>query len=343
MKRLLSLIVGILLFTASFAQVQVMVQGNYPDLFITHKVAGKESLYSIGRVFNLPPAQIAKANGLSENAMLSLGQEIKIPLTKSNFTQDGQKADNEMLVGVYHIVAPGENLFRICQTYGKPRVDFVREWNDLNKDVIQPSQKIVIGHLKVAKNKSGDINAVIGATTASTSANDNGYDVSAPEVAGTTTTTTPVINTAPPATTEEPVKNTTTDKTTTPSTTPAVSAKPEEVNPGKNAEGEDEGFFVTEYPSEAKDKQAVSKSGDAATFKTTSGWTDRKYYVLVNDIPAGSVVRISANGKSICAKVLGTMPEMKENKNLLLRISNAAASALRITDDKFAVTITYLQ
>jgi hypothetical protein len=33
----------------------------------------------------------------------------------------------------------------------------------------------------------------------------------------------------------------------------------------------------------------------------------------------------------------------EENKNLLIRLSNAAASVLRITDAKFSVKVTYFE
>ncbi|MEI2711637.1 MAG: hypothetical protein V9E96_21885 [Chitinophagaceae bacterium] len=45
--------------------------------------------------------------------------------------------------------------------------------------------------------------------------------------------------------------------------------------------------------------------GDCATFKTTSGWSDRKYYVLVNNITPGTIVRITARKqqKYLCQSV----------------------------------------
>jgi hypothetical protein len=63
---------------------------------------------------------------------------------------------------------------------------------------------------------------------------------------------------------------------------------------------------------------------------------------LINDVTPGTILKISSSdNKVIYAKVLGSMPEMKENNGLLLRISNAAASNLGIIDPKFPVQITY--
>ena len=48
----------------------------------------------------------------------------------------------------------------------------------------------------------------------------------------------------------------------------------------------------------------VGSSGEAKTFKTESGWTDHKYFILMNDIEPGKVVKVQApNGNIIYAKV----------------------------------------
>ena len=72
------------------------------------------------------------------------------------------------------------------------------------------------------------------------------------------------------------------------------------------------GFFSMDYAGSGK-----SASGSAGTFKSTSGWTDGKYYALMNGIPVGTIIRVSGlNGKTIYAKVLGQLPEMKESNGL---------------------------
>ncbi len=98
----------------------------------------------------------------------------------------------------------------------------------------------------------------------------------------------------------------------------------------------DEGYFAAQFQ---KGKNELS--GDASTFKTASGWLDKKYYILINSIDAGTIVRISSNRKTVYAKVLGPLPDVKEDYGLLLRMSNAAASVLSAPDTKFTVTINY--
>ena len=85
--------------------------------------------------------------------------------------------------------------------------------------------------------------------------------------------------------------------------------------------------------------------GEAAVFKSTSGWQDAKYYALMNNITPGTIIRItnSSNKRIIFAKVLGELPPGRENEGLLIRISNSAAAELKISDKepKFAAEVAY--
>jgi hypothetical protein len=97
------------------------------------------------------------------------------------------------------------------------------------------------------------------------------------------------------------------------------------------------GFFSADFTAIGK-----SASGVAGTFKSTSGWSDGKYYALMNGIPVGTIIRVSGtNGKTIYAKVLGQLPEMKESSGLIIRISNAASAELGLGEGKFPVEVKY--
>jgi hypothetical protein len=98
------------------------------------------------------------------------------------------------------------------------------------------------------------------------------------------------------------------------------------------------GYFGVEY---IRDNKTLS--GQAGTFKSTSGWQDGKYYALMNNVPVGTIVKVTspATNKTIYAKVLGQLPEMKESTGLSIRISNAAASEIGAGEGKFAVELRY--
>ena len=79
------------------------------------------------------------------------------------------------------------------------------------------------------------------------------------------------------------------------------------------------------------------------TFKSASGWADKKYYILMNDAPTGSIVKIKSGKSELYAKVLWGLGEMKENDGLSFRISTATAAALGITDQKFDLKVSYYE
>ena len=117
MKKRLSVILYLLLFIAPgiFAQDgDLEVQGTTPSLYLTHTVAPKENWYSVGRLYNISPKELAPYNQSSLTSPLSIGQLIKVPLIASNFSQDSRKQAGEVLVPVYHTVqekgvdVPGE-------------------------------------------------------------------------------------------------------------------------------------------------------------------------------------------------------------------------------------------
>ena len=105
------------------------------------------------------------------------------------------------------------------------------------------------------------------------------------------------------------------------------------------------GYFKTHYDQQSKkygsNKDLTVTSG---IFKTASGWQDAKYYALMDNVEPGTIVRITNpdNNKAIFAKVLGEMSGLRQNQGLEVRISNAAASALNVSDtDKFIVKVSY--
>ena len=100
--------------------------------------------------------------------------------------------------------------------------------------------------------------------------------------------------------------------------------------------------FESMFNVDAPEKIKKELAGNASFFDSRTGWNDKKFYVLIPGVPVGTIVKItSKDSKAVYAKVLGNMPDMKENNGILLRLSNAAISALGINNSTFPVTVTY--
>jgi LysM repeat protein len=307
MKKILLL--GIVLLNVLFVSAQEYhIKKEKNKLFIVHKVKAKETLYSLGRLYNLSHKDIAAANKLDANTGLKLGQQVKIPLGKSNFSQAGQKKKG--YEPVYHTIAKGDNLYKVSRNYNNVKEEQLKKWNKLSKNIVKSGQEIIVGYLKVSDTKPVEKEEV---AAIAPKQNIDTSKASSPE---------PVVTTA--------VRE---NKATT-------EHKEDPVVFTGNSE-DAEGFFAGQFAVSNAAAQPRTVTGMAATFKSTSGWSDQKYYILINDIPAGTILKVNANNKTIYAKVLDGLPELKDNRDLLCRLSNAAASALGITDTKFSVELYY--
>jgi len=98
-----------------------------------------------------------------------------------------------------------------------------------------------------------------------------------------------------------------------------------------------------DYEKQTQDKDIAGETGEAAVFKSSSGWEDGKYYCLHNTSSPGTIVKITntSTGKTIYAKVLDIIPDIKQNTGLVVRVSNAAAEELGAGDTKFGCSLSY--
>ena len=103
---------------------------------------------------------------------------------------------------------------------------------------------------------------------------------------------------------------------------------------------EEEGYFASPFSNQKKAASFQTMEGTAAVFKSVSGWQDKKFYILTNQLPVGTLVRITTSDlKSICAKVINALPEM--GNAVQYRLNDAAAAILGITNKTFQISVTY--
>ena len=319
---------------------EILIQGQTGGLYVEHTVIAKENWYSIGRLYNISPKEIAPYNSLTLAQPLSIGQALKIPLTVANFSQNGQKTPAETLIPLYHIIQEKEWMYRISVNHNKVPIGNLEKWNNINKDQVKAGMHLIVGFLKVktalsalAKTDAGDAAAAaVPGTTAPAGTDQPAKTDPASVKAGQAPAK---EDPAPVKEVTKPAVNTTAAKeVNAPVNTPAPAPAPAAV-PSIHFNG---GYFKADYAEADK-----SASGQAGTFKSTSGWQDGKYYALMNNVAVGSIIKItaSATNKSVYAKVLGQLPDMKESAGLTVRISNAAASELGEPEGRFAVEVKY--
>jgi LysM repeat protein len=315
MKKLI-LFFFVSLFGLQFLQAQkadLVVKSSDKGLYLEHKVIPKESFYAIGRLYNVNPKQLAAYNKLDLGKGLQIDQKIRIPLTDSNFTQQGGSG-----TPVYYKAGDKEGLATVSNKTNAT-VSNLRWWNALSADELKKDAKLIIGFLlspemKPITIKGSPVTEVVAEPVVLTSKEKEEEEKEA----------------------EAELKAEKKEEKKDP--LPVVKEERKPVLPGN-------GYFKNDFEKQLK-ITPVSKDETVTSgiFKTTSGWVDTKYYLLIDKVAPGTIVKVinPSNNKSIYAKVLGEMAGIRQNEGYNIRISNAGAAALEITEqDKFIVKVNY--
>jgi LysM repeat protein len=316
MKR--SFLLAIILFfcTVSFAQNELLVQTNDKGMYLLHTVSPKENFYSIGRLYNLPPKEIAALNGLDMANGLSIGQTIQVPLSSANFTQQSDKGRP-----VYYMVGEKEGLYRVSTKNNKVLMADLRKWNNLSNDNISAGQKLIVGFLT-----SPEANSIVATNPAAVTENR--------PVQNTDAAVNTPVRPDPQPRNEPASNNATTNTNNTRSATPQQTP----INDGNG------GYFKAHFEQQSRGGNLKDQTLTSGIFKTSSGWQDTRYYALVDNVEPGTIVRITnpTNSQTVYAKVLDKMAGIRQNQGLDVRISNAAASVLGVEDtEKFIVRVSW--
>ena len=322
MKQFFFSFLALTLFSISVIaqRADLVVKNGDKGLYLEHKVAAKESFFSVGRLYNVHPKHIASYNKLDMAKGLLIDQKLRIPLTDTNFTQKGNSG-----TPVYYKTGNNISLEDISQENNNVTVANLKGWNNLSADNAKKDTKLIIGFLLSKEMPSITIKPK---TSEPVARKEEKPVVTEPKVE------------------EKPAEKTEAKPIEKPEEKPVVKVEEKRVvkTEEKTVTG-GQGFFKSHFDQQVK-KSPVTKDETvtAGIFKTTSGWQDEKYYILIDAVSPGTIVRIvnPANSKAVYAKVLGEMSGIRQNEGYNIRISNAAANVLQITEqDKFIVKVNY--
>lgn len=368
MKKLVILALPLIFNLVAHSQ-DLVIKNGAKGLYLEHKVAPKEGLFPIGRMYNVHPRHIANFNQLDFNKGLAIGQLINIPLTDTNFKQAVNTG-----VPVYYNVSGKESLANISVKYKTP-INSLRTWNKLGDDNVAAPSKIIVGFLITNEFKD----QVITITPSSEESVSNVKkqeasekkqpepEVKKPVVPEESVSNVkkqeamekkqPELEVKKPPVSEESVSNVKKAETQKneskqeikkedPSVVKEEAKKTESLVKQPEAIKDDgSGYFKNNFyqqikSSPAKKEQTVTSS----IFKTVSGWQDGKYYLLINGVEPGTIVKLTnpSNSKTVFAKVLYAMDKIRENQGVDVRISDAAAATLAVNEtDKFILKVNY--
>lgn len=306
------------------------IKGSGAHLFIEHKVSLKESFYSIGRLYNVSPKELASYNNLQFESGLNVGYDLKIPLGKNNFTQTETLKSGEVLVPVYHTVEPQETLYRLGVNYNKVSLASLKKWNQHFSDAVSVGAPMIVGFLKVDKNQS--------ALASQTAMPNAGVVMASKKEENPVEKKAEIIVVKGAETIKTENENVSAGQTNE----PKVAVTTINTKSDINFSG---GYFKKLFDQQTEKQSPLNDNGTASVFKSTSGWRDGKYYCFNNEATPGTILKVTDNatGKSVYAKVLDAIPDIKQNEGLAIVISNAAAEELGSGENKFTCSLSYVK
>lgn len=274
---------------------------SVPAGSIVHKVAEKETLYSISRLYNVSVDDVKKWNNLSD-ASLSIGQEIVIrkngsssvqpsnpPASVSGISQSARKGT--------HTVAASQTLYSIARDYGVT-VEQLRAWNKLTGNELSVGQVLFVTQ------------PAYSTTTQTTSPS---QPVTTQET--TANTSTPVqASTQPVQSQQQPVQN-----------APAAQTNPAPITITESVKGSDE----------------VVESGLAELIEGTEGNRKYLALHRTAPVGTILKIRNEMNNREVFVRVMGKLPDTALTNNLIIKISRSAYDRLGAIDQRFRVQITY--
>jgi len=147
--------------TLSIGQIIKILQGNLPAADSTMYIVKRgDTLWTIAQRYNLTVNSILANNNISNSELISIGQEMKIPLHKGTVAETNivnqavidKKNNNinnnvnqpENVEPIVYTVKAGDNLWNISRKYGVS-VEVIIDINNLrNKDLLSLGQKLEI-------------------------------------------------------------------------------------------------------------------------------------------------------------------------------------------------------
>lgn len=303
---------------AAHAQDKVFAISSGKGPVITHKVTSGETLLGLARKYNVKASEFAAVNQFDIKRNLKIGEIVKVPLVAANFNQKSSKG-----TPVYYTVGNGEGLLSVSKKFNKLPVKTLKDWNRLKSDAAPKDKPLVVGYLSGVNLKP--VTETAKADEALAKKEEKKEIAKKAEK--------PRQPTAQPQKKPDPVPEE--------NTTVAAPAEPVETI----TEAIDEsGYFRGAFEKNTNRSLLANRTLMSGVFKTDAGWSDKKYYMLMDGVAPGTIVKISnpQNGRLVYAKVLGNMQDVKYSEGLNIRISDAAAAAMELTDaDMFVLNANY--
>lgn len=276
-------------------------------IYTKHIIAKGETLYSLAKQYEVSVDEIKNTNVGMDFSALKIGQTINIPLPVKGAKQQVSTTTKSNGTGA----APSSTAKYHTVKAGESMyqlcklygisIDNLNKWNTISNNSIKIGQV-----LRVSEQKTSS-------TAIKTNKENMDEDVTDPTTRNTSTNTTTT-----------PVKTTT---ISTPTPVNTISEKSSTISSDYNT----------------NKTSATGKKEKGIGMSMIDAGDNPNYIAIYSGASIGSMITVRnlMNGKSIQAKVVGKIPNLDRNKDVLVKISSNAYSQLGALDEKFLVEVIY--
>lgn len=307
MYKLLPLFVCMFLSTLSVAQTEKFTAIHKNDrLVIEHKVKRGENVFSIARMYHVPPAALADVNGCAVQATLLDGRIIDVPLAAYNHIEEEPAYKNDVRELYYKV--DGETMQKLVRITSVPQRK-IESWNKLSNNNLNNGQEIMIGWLMY------DATPVV--------AHNKGGDWSTRQVEQTQ------IEKDMPARPLDAIEHAQDSAWTIKVEKPVDSFK---IDPNEEV-----------YMRQTMNEQRMMSEKGPAVFFAAANSAPTSFYAFHNTAIRGAIIKVYNPGtrKTVFVKVIGKIPATAQYHNSVIGISSAAKKELGIKENKMFCEISY--
>lgn len=303
MKKILSLSFVFLFFTSGLiAQDTLWIKQKEGKPYLIHKVKNGETLFLLSKKYAVPPALLADVNDVNYQDGLPAGSKFRIPVDNYNYIRIESVVKSKP---IYYHTGEEDDLRSISRLFNIPQ-SALQRWNKMDNPDLEQDQVLQVGWIVFDQTQIPFVPPATAPLTAT---------VTVPQK------TMPAVKKVPqPPVTKEsaPVLNHT-------DSTREITA------------------FEELYYQQAGGVNVTEESGAAVFYPLKTKAGPGVYYAFHNTALRGSVLKIMnpANGKIIYAKVIGTLPNLKEYHNAIVGLSSNAARVMGARDQRMFCKLKY--
>jgi LysM repeat protein len=302
--------------------------------FFLHKVLPKETWTSVARKYKISLADLQSAN--SGVSVLKYNQIIQVPATESNKDLPAESIDQEKAQipsaqtkpstsskkgSKFHVVSKGETLYRISKE-NNVTVEQIKAWNNLSSNNVALGQRLKVGEDNKSIPKEEEKSP-----TNSIEQQPKKEAIKEIEKPVAVAKEKELVKPTPPA----EVK-TTPVKADTNTTLPEVYNNP----------GASRNSVIEKDPKSGATVEKITETG-VANWMTDGELNQNKFYALHRTAPVGTIMKVTnrMNNNSVYVKVVGLLPDTGDNKNVMIKITQAAAQRIGALDQRFTAELSY--